>query len=139
MRSAAEYQVFDKLVVDASFSSVKNLVLETKFCFLGPLATSAWSISRLWFYTYVGKDIEGYAPEDDIARISKPIFLIHGTSDAIIPHTESYRLRAAANPGTRVWLVDGAGHSSSFHHPDYSKRILDFFERGQVVNDTAKR
>ncbi len=130
LRSAAEYQIFDKLVVDASFSSVKNLALETKFCYLGPFAPFAWNISRLWFFAYVGKDIENYAPESDIARISKPIFLIHGTDDPIIPHTETYRLRAAAEPGTRVWFVEGAGHSSSFHHPDYPQRMLDFFESG---------
>lgn len=127
LRAEAKYQIFDKLVVDASFSSVKNLAIETKFCYFGPLASTAWNISRVWFFAYVGKDIEGFSPEADIAEISKPIFLIHGTNDAIIPHSESYRLRSAAKSIEETWFVEGAGHSSSFHHRDYASRVKNFF------------
>ena len=131
LRAAAHYQIFDKLVVDASFSSVKNLAMETKFCYFGPLATPAWNISRLWFAAYAHADIENYAPEDDIAEITCPIFLIHGERDPMIPPSELERLKSAAKARTISWLAPGAGHSASFQHPDCPRRLADFYDNFQ--------
>jgi len=128
LRAAAEFKIFDKLVVDASFASVKNVAMDTKFCYLGPLGSSAWNISRLWYFTYVGKDIEQFAPANDIALLKIPVFLIHGTADKIIPYNESNRLQAAAAPGTELWLVQWMGHSQSFLHPKYKERMSEFFD-----------
>lgn len=129
LRATAEYQIFDKIVVDASFSGVKNLAMDTKFGYLGPLGPFAWNLSRVWFAAYVGQDIDGISPERDIATIDRtPIFLIHGTGDPVIPHAESKRLSAAAVKGTELWLVEGAGHSGSCYHPEYGQRLTAFFD-----------
>jgi len=77
---------------------------------------------------FVGKDIQDYGPEQDIANVSVPIFLVHGTADSIIPHEQSLRLQKAAAPGTQLWLVEGAGHSVSFYHPMYVDRMVEFFD-----------
>ena len=127
LRAAAEYQIFDRLVIDATFSSVKNLALDTKFCYLGPFGSTAWNISRVWYFAFVRTDIDNYGPESDIAEINVPIFLIHGTADPIIPHTESEKLQAA-NPNAKLWLVKDAGHSMSFHDLRYPIRVLNFFD-----------
>ena len=127
LRAAAEYQIFDRLVIDATFSSVKNLALDTKFCYLGPFGSTAWNISRVWYFAFVRTDIENYGPESDIVEINVPIFLIHGTADPIIPHTESEKLQAA-NPNAKLWLVKDAGHSMSFHDLRYPIRVLNFFD-----------
>ncbi|MDB4614658.1 alpha/beta fold hydrolase [bacterium] len=128
LRAEAEHDIFDKLVVDATYSSVKNLAMETKFSYLGPLGSSAWHISRLWFGLYVGEDIADFGPEVDIAKIDTPVFLIHGTADSIIPCSESERLRNAAAPGTQLWLVEGAGHSGSINDALYPDRIREFWD-----------
>ena len=134
LRATAEHQIFDKMIIDATFSSVENLAMETKFNYLGWFAKPAWHISRLWYWVYVQKDIAQFAPVKDIAKIQQPICLIHGTNDKIIPHTESDRLLNAAAPGTQLWKVEGAGHSGSFHSADYGKRVTDFYEGRSASN-----
>ncbi len=130
LRAAAEFRIFDKIVVDATYSSVEHLAWQTKFRYLGPLAPAAWNLSRLWYFAYVGQDIEQFGPINDITNLEDiPVFLIHGTGDPIIPHTESERLHAAAAPGTKLWLVDGAGHSASFLNPEYSQKVYRFFSQ----------
>lgn len=128
LRAAAKHQVFDKLVVDATFSSVEHLAMSTKFRYLGPLGHAAWHISRCWYLAFVGEDIQNFSPEQDIANVSAPVFLVHGTADTIIPHEESLILQEAAAQGTELWLVNGAGHSASFHHPSYLDRVVEFFD-----------
>ena len=134
VRAAAEYQIFDKLIVDATFASIKDVAMETKFCYLGPFDSTAWQISRLWYRIFTGKDIEEFGPINDIGKIESPILLIHGTHDPVIPHSESDKLLAAAKQGTELWKVVGAGHSGSFHHPGYSKRIVTFFDEAGESN-----
>jgi len=129
LRSAAEFGLFDRLVVDATFSSVKTIAMETKFCYLGPLDHAAWNLSRLWFGAYTGLNINNYGPELDIAKIDRtPILLIHGTIDSILPMRESQRLHDAANSNTKLWIVKGAGHCGSFLHPQYSDRVEAFLD-----------
>lgn len=51
-------------------------------------------------------------PFDNLSKLPSvraPIFLLHGTNDALIPHSHSERL-AASQPGATLRLVDGAGH-----------------------------
>ena len=130
LRAAAEFQIFEKIVVDATFSSVKHLAWETKFRYLGPLAPAAWNLSRLWYFVYVGQDIENIGPEYDISNLQNiPVFLIHGSNDPIIPFAESKRLHAAAVVGTELWIVEGAGHSASFLNIDYSQKVDEFFSQ----------
>ena len=122
--------LFEKIVVDATFSSVKHLAWETKFRYLGPLAPAAWNLSRLWYFVYVGQDIENIGPEYDISNLQNiPVFLIHGSNDPIIPFAESKRLHAAAVVGTELWIVEGAGHSASFLNIDYSQKVDEFFSQ----------
>ena len=128
LRAAAEYQIFDKIVVDATFTSVRNVAMETKFCYIGPLANSAWMLSRGWYWLYVRDDIDAYGPEKDIANITAPIFLIHGTADPIIPFDNSERLQQQAKPDTQLWMVEDAGHCGSLQHPDYALRLSSFYE-----------
>ena len=128
LRAAAEFDIFDGLVVDATYSSVKSIAMNTKFCYLGPLDSAAWNLSRLWFGAYTGLDIESFGPERDITRIEKPILLIHGTIDSILPMNESRQLHAAANGNTDLWIVDGAGHCGAYLHPEYADRVLAFVQ-----------
>ena len=51
------------------------------------------------------------APVDYIAKISpRPLLLIHGTLDEIVPYSMSEKLFNAAKEPKRLWTIDGAGH-----------------------------
>ncbi len=53
--------------------------------------------------------IEGAAPREPVSAISVPTLVVHGTADPMFPVAHGEAL-AAAIPGARLLLLDGAGH-----------------------------
>jgi pimeloyl-ACP methyl ester carboxylesterase len=53
--------------------------------------------------------IEGAAPREPVSAISAPTLVVHGTADPLFP-VEHGEALAAAIPGARLLLLDGAGH-----------------------------
>ncbi|MCL2330312.1 MAG: alpha/beta hydrolase [Phycisphaerae bacterium] len=52
-----------------------------------------------------------YDPVDSIGRISpRPLLIIHGTDDEIVPVRMAHSLYGAAHEPKQLWLVDGADH-----------------------------
>ncbi len=50
-------------------------------------------------------------PLADMAALGKrPVLLIAGTADRLVPDSNARQLAAAGGPGTSLWLVEGAGH-----------------------------
>ncbi len=47
-----------------------------------------------------------------IGRVRRPVFLIHGTDDRVIPYAHSVSLFAAANEPKELLTLDGFGHSA---------------------------
>ncbi len=81
-----------------------------------------------------GIDIAGNRPASALATLgSRPILLIHGTEDDLIPVANAYLLQkaAASNPNFELWIVPGSGHTTAYpDHPDeFQKRMLGFFDR----------
>jgi len=57
----------------------------------------------------------------------KPVLLIHGKSDSLIPYTETVRLKEILGESAELWLIDGAGHAETMHNSDYEARLRKFF------------
>lgn len=51
-----------------------------------------------------------------IGRVTAPVYLIHGTQDAIIPFAHAERLRAASGDRATIITMRGGGH-----HPDFAE------------------
>ena len=61
--------------------------------------------------TQYAVDLNAAAPERVIANISpRPILLIHGIQDPVIPFEHARRLQRAADPSTELWALPG-GHT----------------------------
>ena len=52
--------------------------------------------------------------EGNIAKLQCPILFIHGTSDTIIPHSDSEYLHGLATTPEALWLVEGADHNDVY-------------------------
>jgi uncharacterized protein len=77
-----------------------------------------------------GIDVRQARPMDVIARISpRPILIIHGTEDFVIPVDNSQRNFAAAREPKQLWLVPGAKHGEAHTvaKAEYEKRVDEFF------------
>lgn len=90
------------LIVESSFTSIRDLVRET----------------RLGWVPFIGLAItQEFDSLAKMARVDEPVLFIHGTADRVVPHTMSDRLYEAAahvrGGLRRVVKIDGASHSGA--------------------------
>ncbi|MGZ3642782.1 MAG: alpha/beta hydrolase [Ktedonobacteraceae bacterium] len=99
---------------------------------LPPLFTPGGLIAARVLY---GMDFYAVRPVDIDASIApRPIFFIHGTSDAYVP-TDNMNIlataaRTAPDAHIQTWLVPGAAHAQSFNieGPVYVDRVVAFYD-----------
>lgn len=80
-----------------------------------------------------GKDAIDY-----IDRITpRPVFIVHGDRDEVVPHDMADRLYERAADPKKLWKVRGADHYSppGERHPHYERRIAGYFD---YIFQTAK-
>ena len=72
------------------------------------------------------QSLRGWDAWDRIRSLGCPVLVLHGTEDRVIPVENGKRL-AAAIPGARLVLIEGAGHVYHSEQPEVADRaILDF-------------
>lgn len=79
-----------------------------------------------------GTDLSKLRPVDEIGRLSpRPILIIHGTADQVVPPGDSQQNFSAARDPKELWWIDGATHGQTIEPvtPAYSQRVADFFQR----------
>ena len=84
---------------------------------------------------FLGANPRDVQPYLAVKKADKPIFFIHGTSDATVPYENSKRLyELARDPGSALWLVPGATHVRSYakEPAEYVNRVVRFFEQAFV-------
>lgn len=69
-------------------------------------------------------------PIDAIAAIDRPLLLIHGTADEIIPIEHANALAEAVGSTAETLFLDGGEHNTLLEtHPELRHAVLAFFER----------
>lgn len=133
LRAAANIDPFEKLVIDSSFASAEGVAKASILQNFGIFQAPAWFAGRCWGELFTGVDLGDHIPANSIAKLKhRPILLVHGTDDSLIPPAESQRLLEAAGPNASLWLVPGAGHTGSIDHPDYMRRIGEHFRQPKM-------
>ncbi len=123
---------FRALVADCPFYSFEEIAryrLNTASGF-GPVFT--WPLVRtgmLYARARYGLDLSRASPAEAIRTTHVPILLIHGTEDHNVPTEDSVMLHALNPAGTRLWIVQGAGHVASIStQPEaYARTVVDWF------------
>lgn len=85
-----------------------------------------------WGQWESGIDIAQVRPVDEIASISpRPVLIVHGELDEIIPVENAHRLYQAALEPKEVYLLPGAGHYNfaGVGGEAYAQKIVEFFGR----------
>ena len=73
-----------------------------------------------------------FDPIEAVDRIApRPLLLIHGQRDALIPIRNSHELYARAHEPKELWVLDGLDHCRGLDEAcgAYQQRILEFFRR----------
>lgn len=77
---------------------------------------------------------------DQIGSISpRPLFIMQGTADKLIPVDSGQRLYDAAGEARSLWIVPGAGHLVAHYASQqaYQRRVIGFFD-GALQEDQAQ-
>lgn len=70
---------------------------------------------------------DGARPDEAIARIERPLLIIHGTGDAIVPVAFSRRLATRARHAAFVEVPGGDHNDMRDTHPEIDAMIIQFF------------
>lgn len=92
----------------------------------------------VWTYRIAGFDDSDQRPIDIIARVSpRPLLIVQGTEDGIVPPEMASELYAAAGPPRELWLVPGAGHGDIMRaEPElWPERLVGFFAQALPPTD----
>jgi len=75
----------------------------------------------------------GGDPVDAVASLSpRPLFLIHGERDEVIPPSMSKELFQAAGEPKELWIVEGARHLG-LGGTEYERRIVEFLDAAPAL------
>ena len=93
-----------------------------------PMVMGAIFVLRL----RAGLAVGSKSPVKSIFRISpKPLLMIGGSADTLMPESGVRRLHAAAGEPKQLWIISGAAHGKCHEAAGlaYERRVIGFFEK----------
>jgi uncharacterized protein len=87
-----------------------------------------------------GFDLRAVRPVEQLRFIEpRPLMLVHGQADRLVPVGHARALAAAA-PWAGVWLLEGIEHAGAFDDdPElYTLRVIEFFDEALRVRLAAR-
>jgi dipeptidyl aminopeptidase/acylaminoacyl peptidase len=125
IRASAQYPEIEALVADSPFAT-----LEEEMDLRVPFPAMRWLI-RFFAERESGVSVSSVRPVDDIVRISpRPVFLIQGMGDGMVPLDSAERLYDAAGEPRQLWTEKDVPHLNmyAFYKTRYAKRVIKFFD-----------
>jgi len=142
--AAADIPEIGAVVADSAFADVRDVIgaaIESETGIPPRLTKLLRPGQRFMASKLYSINLDGVSPEEAIASISpRPVLLIHGEEDPIIPVEHAVRLKEAAGDGAKLWLLPGRQHTEGVRlAPDYVeyspmrevflRKVTQFFER----------
>jgi len=124
IRAAAYYSEIEALVADSPFAT-----LEEEMDYQVPLPLMR-SLIRFFADRESGLNLDWVRPIDDISKISpRPVFIIQGMRDGMIPLDSAERLYNAAHDPRQLWMEPDVPHLSmyAYYRERYIERVISFF------------
>ena len=126
IRATAKYPEIEALVVDSPFATLNE---EMEIIVPYPLMRS---LMKFFVKRETGLTLDLVRPVDDIARISpRPVFIIQGMGDEMVPLNSAQRLYDAAGEPRKLWLEDDVPHLNmyAYYKEKYIKRVINFLDK----------
>ncbi|MGE5776708.1 MAG: alpha/beta hydrolase, partial [Chloroflexota bacterium] len=125
IRATAHYPEIEALVADSPYATLEEeMDIQVPFPVMRPLI-------RFFAERKSGVTLDRVRPVDDIGQISpRPVFLIQGMRDGMVPLDSGQRLYEAAGEPRQLWLEDDVPHLSMYFRfkEKYTERVIHFFD-----------
>lgn len=121
--TAAEQPAIEAVIVDSAFTTLAETINTAV-----PIAVFRPFI-RPFAEAEAGISVDLVRPIDAITRIApRPVFIIHGAADTVVPPDSGPRLYAAAGEPKSLWVIAGARHVGGFKLDPvlYETRVMAF-------------
>lgn len=125
IRATAQYPQIEALIADSPFVTLEE-EMDLRIPF--PLMRSLIQFFAQW---ESGTSIDLVRPVDDIASISpRPVFIIQGMGDGMVPLDSGQRLYDAAGEPRQLWVEEDVPHLNmyAYYKTRYIKRTIKFFD-----------
>lgn len=119
------------VVSDSAYASLGDIISDAfrrRFLPAGLLLALSDIFTRLAF----GYRLTSLKPLDSVHRISpRPLFIIHGADDSVIPADHARRLFERAGEPKELWIQEGADHCGAYFvdREKYCRRVAAFFKK----------
>ena len=135
IRSAAKYPEIEAVVTDSPFSTlVDELGVRVPYPVISPLI-------RFFAEWQTGLNMNDIRPVDDVALISpRPIFIIQGMKDEMVPLDSAQRIYDAAGEPKQLWTEPDAVHLGMYssHPEEYAEKVIGFFDEYLLNKNSLK-
>ena len=92
-----------------------------------PAAATRYVLRRLQHL--IGQPFDSFAPINTIGLQTRPVLLVHGDQDDVVPVGDAHRLLRAAQGDAALLVAPGAGHRSVEAFLDHAPQVVDFVAR----------
>jgi len=118
----------DAVITASTYTSVDENLVETIHAMTGLPAFPFAPLVTGWGEILSGADLDALRPVDTIAALSpRPVLVLHGEQDELVPVANAHALYAAAGEPKRLYLVRGGVHSSLlWDDPGYRDALRAF-------------
>ncbi len=130
--AAAQIPEIEVIVALSPYSSLVDVVGDRAQQMYGFPPRPTADLVILWMNLYTGYNVYDSSPKQAATMISeRPVLLVHGTADPVIPVVSAERIQAVAGDNFTVWIEDGVGHETDW----YTRRnrmddLIAFVEQG---------
>jgi pimeloyl-ACP methyl ester carboxylesterase len=142
--AAAADPGIDVVVAENPFTSIRQLVADTRMP--DGSAVPEWAARLVASAALVrmgGLDaLSRPSPLEAVGEIApRPLLLLHGSEDPVIPVEHSRRPHAAAGDPAELWILEGARHAALFDHAPaaFEERVMAFLERALPLDHAERR
>jgi fermentation-respiration switch protein FrsA (DUF1100 family) len=127
--AAAEEPAICAIVSDSGYADIRSVFVSASDA-LGGGPASILPVGSLLAQWLTGEDIVSSSPIDAVRQISpRPIMVIHGERDRLVPVAHAERLAEAA--GVEPWVIPNANHARTYISApgQYARRVGEFFDQ----------
>jgi pimeloyl-ACP methyl ester carboxylesterase len=131
--AAAEDRRIAAVVADSPFARLRWAIargaeIRGYPAFLAPLVAwlGCWATAL-----HLGRPMKAFDPVEVVNQIApRPLFLLHGVEDDVIPVRSAHLLYHRAGQPKELWLIEGQKHCQALEnlYEPYKQRLVGFFE-----------
>jgi len=128
--AAADYRIKKIVTIGAPSNPAQVMTMHMrKKRIPQPIIWTAFKIMEF----RIGKRFTQLASANNISKTNAQVLLIHGTNDKVVPFSQAKIIIEASNKNqTKLWAIDGKGHSNCHYEPNFWDKIIEFLHHNIV-------